>query len=149
MSDVKQLIAEARGAAELERVRRLRDALEATVSDDDREALARVAFDAWQGKGFDAEFEYQKPEWLEVADAIIAAGFRRSPAPEQVSTVEELDALPTATVILDRVGQAHQKAMNGYWYLAAGDDDGHDADEYVKALPATVLFRPEGGESNE
>lgn len=39
----------------------------------DREALARTIFDAWQGHGFDAEFEYQKPEWLEVADAVLVA----------------------------------------------------------------------------
>lgn len=82
----------------------------------------------------------------ESVTAVLAAGFRRSPAPEQVSTVEELDALDHRAYVQGYDGFGHVKHLD-HWVLIAGQGHAHDSDGI--ALPAVVLYRPEGGESDE
>ena len=43
-----------------------------------------------------------------VAARVLAAGYRR---PRQVTTVEELDALPVLSVVLDKHGESYQKLV--------------------------------------
>ena len=75
-----------------------------------------------------------------VAARVLAAGYRK---PRQVTTVEELDALPVESIVRDATGFTWDK-----WW----DDDGHefswwattgDRTEYSPKrvnLPATVLY---------
>ena len=77
----------------------------------------------------------------EVADAILAAGYRK---PRTITTTEELDALPDESIVRCRRGSTYEKfpdgdglsgwMMIGYQRLFAGT---------VISLPATVLYEPE------
>lgn len=84
-------------------------------------------------------------------EEIIAAGFRRTPAPQQVSTVAELAALPVGSVIRDDVPSGGVRIAEKYndggfpWRFAGSWPSWMDADVH---LPATVLYRSEGGESD-
>lgn len=69
-----------------------------------------------------------------IADAILAAGYRR---PRQVTTVEELDALPAGTVIHDGDPLTCCKWGDGTWGTFAGDS--YPTSRIT--LPATVLHR--------
>lgn len=74
---------------------------------------------------------------------------RRSPEPQQVSTVEELAALPITSVVLDVFAAVCVRASD-----SAGALDWRRVTPAVRGgehrhfpyLPATVLYRPEGGE---
>lgn len=84
-----------------------------------------------------------------VRDALEA--FRRSPAPEQVSTVEELDALPVGSVVMSRLaggGTFAAVRMVGHWFIT-GHRGYYTAEgvEHKFGFPLSVLFRPEEGES--
>lgn len=78
-----------------------------------------------------------------VADAILAAGYRKS---RTITTVEELDALPTSTVVMDGTGEGvvyrkmHQAQDGVQWY-----EPGYalNWDSLEIKLPATVLYTPE------
>lgn len=108
----------------------------------EREAVARVAFDAYQGHGFDAEFEYQKSSWLEVADAILAAGYRRSPAPEQPGVERQIQYSDGEWSREVEVTPAPQQVSTGECNCGYGG--------FHEPLNVNCrLYRPEGGESNE
>ena len=72
------------------------------------------------------------------ADAILAAGYRK---PRQVTTVEELDALPNGTVVMDCHGEVARKLTYGWRVLVS--ESGFDAwlsDPLEETyLPAMVL----------
>lgn len=70
------------------------------------------------------------------ADVILAAGYRR---PRTITTVEELEALPDLSVILDvdrDVSQLRGRSWCGYEMA----DLTHPM--MAKCLPATVLYEP-------
>lgn len=69
----------------------------------------------------------------------------RSPAPQQVSTVEELEALPGGSVILDQEPCVCEKSRDDGLWLIPGTKNRYAGVNLM--LPATVLYRPEGGES--
>ena len=100
------------------------------ASDEQREELARIIHNIAQ------------PDWDEdafkAAEAILRAGWRK---PRTVETVEELDALPEKSIILDRVGYAWQK-LEGYWvsWLDPGETSKWLANGGY--LPALVLWTP-------
>lgn len=71
---------------------------------------------------------------LGIADAILAAGYRR---PRTITTAQELDALPWEAVMRDVFGDVYSARGHGTFW-AFGDDDSQVRDEIV--LPATVLF---------
>jgi len=73
-------------------------------------------------------------------DAILAAGYRK---PRIITTAEELDALPTGSVILDPIGLSlHKNEFTG-WVSSNGAKK-ITADMLEReALPATVLYEPE------
>lgn len=73
-----------------------------------------------------------------LADAILAAGFR--PPARTVGTVEELDALPVGTVVLDSEGAALAECVGWLWWYTDLYGPGS------LALPATVLYEPKEGE---
>ena len=78
---------------------------------------------------------YQADEMA--ANAVFNAGYRK---PAVVTTAEELDALPTFSVILDADGDSAQKDQEGRWWYWAG----HRSVETSAILPcgaATVLHR--------
>lgn len=79
-------------------------------NNEQRDELARVIVFA---HGEDAEVECPCEQDLEVADAIIAAGYRK---PRTITTVEELDALPNWSAILDDSGDVAQK-LSGWWHF--------------------------------
>lgn len=124
---------------------------------DDREALVKAALkvlhpNATRNMPMALDYAHK------IADAIIAAGFRRSPAPQQVSTVEELDALPVGSVVHSRlVGGLSIVATRGQQAYGLEDFpwtiDGHKGNyshvgvEEFMGFPLTVLYRPEGRES--
>lgn len=67
------------------------------------------------------------------ADKILAAGYRK---PQQVTTVEELKALPNGSVIRDKFNDVSERRY-GYW---CGYETAPLSDQLVKKyLPATVL----------
>ena len=85
-----------------------------------------------------------RPKVEALADAVLAAGYRR---PRTVTTVEELDALPTGTVVLadnhrhylQEWRLSFQKWDDGDWHRGARSGSTHP-DNF---LPATVLHEPE------
>ena len=110
-----------------------------TPRDQLAEIIEDISSDEWRG------------DWISVADAILAAGFR--PPARVVTTVEELDALAVGTVVMegdhgtpDDTGWGF-KTMPGVfhrfpegWHVVSG------VGERVPDLPATVLWEPEEGE---
>ena len=86
-------------------------------------------------------------EWrgkcLKAAEEALAAGYRR---PRTISTVEELDALPGASVVKDALTQVFEKQEAGVWHDGPHDwlaFDGKFWDVDAIHLPATVLHEPE------
>ena len=95
----------------------------------EREELAKVI----AGRRF-REGTRRPQSLLEQADAILAAGYRK---PQQVTTVEELDALPEGSVILGGGVVPRIKAAGGHWVGEGIDVDSAHIIEWVK--DATVL----------
>ncbi|MGN6722769.1 MAG: hypothetical protein ACTHJM_09165 [Marmoricola sp.] len=82
---------------------------------------------------------YQADEMA--ANAVFNAGYRK---PAVVTTAEELDALPTGSVVLDDLLITHSKPYNALnFWLRVGFEEHFTADDI--ALPATILHV--GGES--
>jgi len=68
------------------------------------------------------------------------AGYRK---PRMVTTVEELDALPFGSVVLDRSGLSlHKNEFTG-WRASNGAKDISPEMLAQEAFPATVLHNPE------
>jgi len=67
---------------------------------------------------------------------------RREPEPREVTTVEELDALPEGIVILSEVGGVWERWLDGIG--AVWRETGSSAKHYASdiALPARILFTP-------
>lgn len=63
-------------------------------------------------------------------ERILAAGYRK---PRTVTTVEELDALPFMSVVMDDLGRVYQR-----WLLAGWQSAGPTLGTKIK-LPSTVL----------
>ena len=67
-----------------------------------------------------------------------------------LTTVEELDALPANTVVLDGEGRAWQRddwSDGGYCWDLAGSDEGGDANIVLRCGSVTVLHEPTGGDT--
>lgn len=77
---------------------------------------------------------------LEVADAILTAGYRK---PRQVATADEMEALPVGSVVLDRDGMALQKTEWRFrgtgWNALNGTRDIYREELERDCFPATVL----------
>lgn len=80
------------------------------------------------GSGDVAVFECD----VRVADAVLAAGFRR---PRTIGTAKELDTLHDATVILPIGFSEPTQKLGDYWYFAGGPST-------EPPLPAIVLWEP-------
>ncbi|MDY7542621.1 MULTISPECIES: hypothetical protein [unclassified Cryobacterium] len=80
-----------------------------------------------------AEFQ---SEFFEKADAILVAGYRRQPEPREVTTVEELNALPVESVVMSE-DIAYQKDGVSIW-----DGAGRCWSTTQIDLPARILFTP-------
>jgi len=111
------------------------------MSETERDELASVIVAAY---GEDPDSECPCEQDLDVADAILAAGYRR---PRTVTTVEEMQALPMGSVI--RLND------RGYVYARHYNDSVFPEDDWVSPLhhvfdedwlPATVLHEPEAAE---
>jgi len=76
----------------------------------------------------------------ELADAILAAGYRRQPEPREVTTVEELDALPVGTLIREYDGFRRLKEGKWSWLLCISGGGLGASDEIE--FPAIILFTP-------
>lgn len=105
----------------------------------DRDQLAAILRGHSMPSG---EPDFPADEYECCADAVIAAGWR--PPTRVITTVDDLDALPVAAVILAG-GQAWQgirTPVGPLWRLAGGAFD--RSSEYVLCMfgPATVLFTP-------
>ena len=70
-----------------------------------------------------------------VADAIIAAGYRKS---RTITTAEELDALPVGSIVLDGDPDALLKIHGGNWRSLLDPEQPYGSG-YL-ALPVTVLY---------
>jgi len=118
-------------------------------SDDEREAL-RDELAGWViGAGY-----YQSmvgtSDAAEMADAILAAGFRRQGPITVVTTVPAMDALPPRTVVMDGGGEVWRKCSNGRWDCL--DENGDEPTEEARTVlwqsmngpSATVLWKPVG-----
>jgi len=100
----------------------------------ERDELAAVIESAKRRDGFGS---YIRPE--QAADAILAAGYSR---PKQVSTVAELDALPTESLVRSEQGGVWHKEASGSGcvWTEPGAQWWHWATDI--ALPAMVLYSP-------
>lgn len=78
------------------------------------------------------------PEARSVAAVLLAAGYRK---PRIITTREELDALPSGSVILGSDGEPNVLHDNG-WVLPGGDG-GYTSWAVAQNLPASVLHEPE------
>jgi hypothetical protein len=75
---------------------------------------------------------------IEQADAILAAGYRK---PRTITTVEELDALPAGSMILDSDPDALLRTESGGWYsVHVGDHFPYSSSAITH--PATVFHEP-------
>jgi len=102
----------------------------------ERDELARK-LDEW----LDDEAPLNLRRYVPVADAILAAGYRR---PRTVTTVEELDALANESLILDATSKCREglTSIEGRnWWRAMGPSKVLESKDI--ALPATVLHEPE------
>ena len=79
-----------------------------------------------------------RPKVDGMADRILAAGYRKS---RTITTPEELEALPSGSVILDSDGEPNVLHDNG-WVLPGGPG-GYTTWAVAQSLPATVLYEPE------
>ncbi|WP_285240084.1 hypothetical protein [Pseudarthrobacter sp. MEB009] len=70
-------------------------------------------------------------------DAVLAAGYSK---PRTISTVEELDALPEGSIILDGEPDALLKTSMGNW-RSLMDPESSYGSKYI-ILPATVIHEP-------
>lgn len=61
---------------------------------------------------------------------------------DTISTAEQLDSLPGGSVVLDHVGDAHQKGGDGEWWETARPE-GRDSVDVARYAPFTVLYLPE------
>lgn len=64
---------------------------------------------------------------------------------EQITTAEELDALPEGSVVLDGAGRASQRGGPGTLscWVRTGDVPGRIAERVLRYGPVTVLYRPD------
>lgn len=111
----------------------------------ERDDLAKLVFIADNNAAIDPESEWKQlqatPKYLtyayHVAEAILSAGYRK---PQQITAVEELDALPDAVLILTEQGGYWEsiKRMDGknWWKEPGARDVSPSAD---LTLPAIVL----------
>lgn len=77
--------------------------------------------------------------YKDMAAGMITAGYSK---PRTITTVEELDALPLGSVILDGGGLSlHKNAFTG-WCASNGAKD-IEGELLLEATPATVLHVPE------
>ncbi|OCK13485.1 hypothetical protein [Cutibacterium avidum] len=80
------------------------------------------------------------PNWQQIADAVLAAGWR--PPARKIETVEELDALPLGTAVQTPNGAVFVADWRSegalIWLVSEGD--GWTSEEME--LPATVLWEP-------
>lgn len=77
---------------------------------------------------------------MAAVDALLAAGYRK---PRTITTVEELDALPNGSVVLDRNGLSLHKNMFSQWDASNGTRNVQPDELEADAFPATVLHTPE------
>lgn len=102
----------------------------------ERDELAKVIDD-------DAHVDWFSGNSVELADVILAAGYRRH---RTITTTEELDALPVGSAVRSAMGSFYVKDKDmgnpsDTWWSAAGS-----AAEFLTSrisLPATVLHEPE------
>ncbi|QWY84252.1 hypothetical protein QEO77_gp51 [Arthrobacter phage Zaheer] len=73
----------------------------------------------------------------ETADAVIAAGYRK---PRTITTREELDALPSGSVVVLADGEPNVLHDNG-WVLPNGPG-GYTSWAVAQGLPAEVVYEP-------
>lgn len=99
-----------------------------TKAPTERDELTQIIDDRWHGYGYNPQG---------AADAILAAGYRK---PRTVTTVEELDALPEGTIILDTDPDALVTDGTAWRSLLVPDCALRSS---AVGLPATVLH--EGG----
>lgn len=80
-------------------------------------------------------------ETRRIADAAISAHLEALEQAARIDTVEELDACPVATVVLDNAQRLFEcRRDTGYWYTPS------DYYQFVSDelhLPCRVLYRPE------
>ena len=84
--------------------------------------------------------------YLRPADQIALRDFmnRLHPTePKQITTAEELDALPEGTVIRDDDHDICRKAVDGLWWSMDQPLDPFLTETMAEFLPATVLHEPE------
>lgn len=99
-----------------------------------RDELANLILDHF--RPVDGQFRLNPGD---AADAILAAGYSR---PRVVETVEQLEALPEDSIVLDACGCAYRKDGSGRTvWLGFGDEAA--LDWTCVDLPATVLYVPE------
>lgn len=80
-----------------------------------------------------------------LAKAIYADGYQK---PRIITTVEELDALPVGSVVLDRRGicwQKHDGGNDPLWHAAKHNTFRYNSEALSARLHATVLWEPEAG----
>jgi hypothetical protein len=75
-----------------------------------------------------------------LADAILAAGYKK---PRAITTVEELEALPVGSVILDTDPDTCRKNEYGRWNSLDDPEESFSSRSLLGSLPATVLHEPE------
>lgn len=80
----------------------------------------------------------------ELVDTVLAlAAEVERLTPRVLDAVEEIDALPSGTVIRDKWGQVHER--NGtHWYAIQNEDAFYEARDL--GSPVTVIFIPKEGE---
>lgn len=86
-----------------------------------------------------------RSHYISIATAALAAADAVDPCkPRTITTVEELDALPEGSVVLDRNGLSlHKMGPLGMWNASNHTWDVQRDELEADAFPATVLYAPE------
>lgn len=79
-------------------------------------------------------------DYAAVADLILKSGYRK---PRTITTVEEIDALPVGSVVLDRDGAALQLTAWLGWVASNGTTNIAAEELRADCFPAVVLYTPE------
>lgn len=107
----------------------------------DRDELANLVNEAYWARWGGAVLMPPSSGDRQSADMILAAGYRKA---RTIATVEELDALPVGSVILDSDGDAWQRSTSGWTCTdRAFNTVDQPSENLVNILgPATVIWEP-------
>jgi hypothetical protein len=117
-------------------------ALELFIGDNFNQSREKSLAD-WEYFHAEAKFQGRIEHYFSMADAILAAGYRK---PRTITTAEELDALLDGAVVMgfdDDMDQLVSRKLSGIWEQSGTNDGWQSAGIIQWHGSVTVLYEPE------